>query len=74
MATRKNENVKEEGKGQELDLDQLDAATGGNNILIAPNKPNAPIAPNPLTADGNPFSDVPRVPLQPIDPGLRENA
>ena len=63
----KENNVPEEGK--ELDLDQLDAATGGTSI---------PISSKPLTTSadnaGNPFSDIPRVPLQPIDPGLRERA
>ena len=63
----KENNVPEEGKA--LDLDQLDAATGGTSI---------PISSKPLTTSAdnadNPFADISRVPLRPIDQNLRDRA
>ena len=80
MEEKKNMEATEQGQTEELSLDQLDGAAGGNDLLIAPKDPNvinpkpAPKpAPNPL-AGVNPFEDIPRVPVQPIDPDLRENA
>ena len=76
MEEKKNMEATEQGQTEELSLDQLDGAAGGIDLLIAPKDPNVIMpkpAPNPLLA-GNPFEDVPRVPLQPIDPDLREDA
>ena len=46
-------------KGKEPDLEQFD---------VSPDQLSG------IAGGANPFADMPRVPLQPIDPGLRENA
>ena len=65
----KETNTPEEAQTEALTSDQLDSVAGGTSI---------PISSKPLTTSAdnadNPFSDIPRVPLQPIDPGLRERA
>ena len=44
MEEKKSGNVQEQGKGKELDLDQLDVATGGDNPFA--DFPRVPV--NPL--------------------------
>ena len=65
----KETNTPEEAQTEALTSDQLDSVAGGTSI---------PISSKPLTTSAdnadNPFADISRVPLRPIDQNLRDRA